>query len=217
MNELLLILEIIIVFSLVITSDKIFKKEGLIGWICIASIIANIQVIKNINILGLSATLGNVMFASNFLATDILSIKYGIKYSKKGINMGLFATITLLITSQIAIRFIPNEFDIVHDSMVNIFKFSPRICLSSLTMYYISNIMDIYVFEKLKNKKLWIRNNISTILCNCTENILFTLLSFTGIFNLRTMIEMIISTSILEIIIAICDTPFLYLSNKGGD
>ena len=83
MNLLLLFIEIIVYFSILLLMNKFFKKEGVYVWIAIASILANIQVCKNINLLSISATLGNVLFASNFLATDMLNELYGKKKQKK--------------------------------------------------------------------------------------------------------------------------------------
>lgn len=74
-----------------------------------------------------------------------------------------------------------------------------------------------YKFEKIKKKipnKLWVRNNIATIICNCLENYLFTLFAFIGIYDIKTILAIATTTTILEIIIAICDTPFLYISKK---
>ena len=79
MNIVLGIISIIATFSIVVGIEKIFKKEGLYVWISIATITANILVCKSIDILELTASLGNVMFASIFLATDILSEKYDVK------------------------------------------------------------------------------------------------------------------------------------------
>lgn len=60
-----------------------FGKQGLIAWVAIGTIIANIQVIKTVEIFGISATLGNVMFASIYLATDILNDIYGRRVAKE--------------------------------------------------------------------------------------------------------------------------------------
>ena len=93
MNEFLMIIEIIVMFGMLVLAKKFFGKEGVFVWIGIASILANIQVSKCINIFGISGTLGNVMFASNFLATDILSECYGEKEARKGVYIGLFSVI----------------------------------------------------------------------------------------------------------------------------
>ena len=60
-----------------------FWQTGLNCRVAIGTIITNIQVIKTVHIFGISATLGNVMFASIYLATDILNDIYGRKVAKK--------------------------------------------------------------------------------------------------------------------------------------
>lgn len=217
MNILLGILGIILCFSLEIIIEKIFKKEGLYAWISVALITANILVAKNIDILGLQATLGNILFASTFLATDILSEKYSIKESKKAVNIGIISVILFTIATQFSLLFKPNELDMVNNSLKTIFTFNLRISISSIVMCYLSNMLDIIVFEKIKKRipnKMWVRNNIATIISNCLENYLFTIFAFIGIYDLKTILAIATTTTILEIIIAICDTPFLYLSKK---
>ena len=217
MNILLGILGIVLCFGIEVLIEKIFKKEGLYAWISVALIIANILVAKNIDILGLQATLGNILFASTFLATDILSEKYSTKESKKAVNIGIVSVILFTIATQFSLLFKPNELDLVNDSLKNLFSLNLRISASSILMCYLSNLLDIYLFEKIKKKipnKLWLRNNIATIISNCLENYLFTIFAFIGIYDLKTILSIATTTTILEIIIAICDTPFLYLSKK---
>lgn len=221
MNEILLFVEIIIVFSLLLLTKKLFKKEGLFLWIGIATILANVQVSKTVDIFGMTTTLGNVLFASNFLATDILVECYGLKESKKGVYMGLFSVIIYLIVTQITLFFTPSSIDITNDAMNALFGLAPRICISSVIMYFLSNLADVYLYNKLKEKfdgrKMWIRNNISTIVCNCLENFAFIFLAFSGIYTIRDMISIALVGSLIECIIAICDTPFLYMAKKIKD
>lgn len=221
MNEVILILEIIIVFSMLLLTKKYFGKYGIIGWVGVASIIANIQVTKNINTLGLGVTVGNVLFASNYLATDILIENYGKKYGKIAVHFGLFSTILYLIFTQILLLYIPNEIDIMHESLKTVFGIAPRVCIASIVTYYISNLADVYIYDKLKtifkSKKMWIRNNVSTIICNCIENFLFFTIAYLGMMDIKEIIVISITSSIIEIIIALCDTPFLYISRKIKD
>lgn len=217
MNILLGAIGIILCFGIEVLIEKIFKKEGLYVWISGALIIANILVAKNINILGLQATLGNILFASTFLATDILSEKYSTKESRKAVNIGIVSVILFTVATQFSLLFKPNELDLVNSSLKNIFALNLRISISSILMCYLSNLLDIYLFEKIKKKipnKLWLRNNTATIISNCLENYLFTIFAFIGIYDLKTILSIATTTTILEIIIAICDTPFLYLSKK---
>lgn len=218
MNELLLFIEIISVFSLLLIANKIFGKTGVLAWIAITPILANIQLMKNIDVLGISVTLGNVMFASNFLATDILSECYGKKEAKKGVYIALFTTITYLVISQISLLYTPNSIDIAQNAMRTLFTLTPRVCIASVLMFFIANLSDVYIYEKLKSKfkgkKIWLRNNISTILCNCLENFGLFFIGFLGVYSIEEILIISISSSIIEIIIAICDTPFLYIAKR---
>ena len=76
MNILYGFINIIVVFTLVVLIEKLFKKEGLYVWLSIAVILANLTVCKMIDVFSFTTSLGNVLFASTFLATDIMSEKY---------------------------------------------------------------------------------------------------------------------------------------------
>lgn len=218
MNNLLMIIGIIIVFSLLIITKKLFGKEGLICWIGIATILAEIGVTKSVNILGLSATLGNIMFASNFLATDILTECYSEKEAKKGLKQGIWFLLIFLLITQGMILFKPNELDFANDSLKTIFGIVPRISFASIIMLIIANYVDIrlysYLKKKMNNKHLWLRNNLCTILCNGLENFFFTGIAFLGIYSINDIIVISLATTLIETIIALCDTPFLYISRK---
>lgn len=219
MNIVLGIISIIFVYTSTILMDKFLKKEGLIVWITFATITANILVCKNIDIFNLTVSLGNIMFASNFLATDILSEKYLKDYAYKAVIIGLVMNLLFTFFMQIALLYIPSSTDISNESMKTLFNLNIRVSLSSSLLYFLSNYLDIYLFNKLKEKypnKLWLRNNVSTIISNCLENYLFVTLSFIGIYDINTIISIATTTSIIEIFLAILDTPFLYLSKKNN-
>ena len=218
MNIELGIISVLLCFIAVVTIDRIFGKEGLLVWVSIATVIANVVVCKTIGLFGLVSSLGNIMFASNFLATDIIVEKYGKEYSKKAVLLGFVSTIVFVVSTQIALAFIPDDSDVVHSSMVNLFSINLRTSLASITMYLASNMLDIWLFDKIKQKvpgKLWLRNNVATIISNCSENFFFAFLAFAGIMDIPTIISIGITGSIIEILIAFCDTPFLYISKLG--
>lgn len=218
MNELIIGIEIIVLFSILLLCKKLFGKTGVIVWVSLATVLANIITAKNANIFGLSTAIGTVMFASTFLATDILTECYSPKDAKKAINIGLFSNIILIVSTQIALLYKPSEFDYAHEAMNTLFSLNLRISIASAVMYYIANMADIYVFSKIRQKTdgkmLWLRNNVATILCNCLENFGFIGLAFAGVYNVQTILTIAISTSIVEAIVAVCDTPFLYLARR---
>lgn len=218
LNILILFIEIFVTFGTVVLAHKFFGKYGLLAWVPIASILANIMTAKTIDVFGLSSTMGTVLFASTFLATDILTERYGKKFAQKAVFMGMFSVLFYIISSQIAIRYVPSMFDYAHDSMVTIFSLSLRISISSVIMYFVANMADVFIYDKLRakmqGKNMWFRNNLSTILCNCLENFLFMFMAFIGVYDFKTVMIMALSTSVIEILAGICDTPFLYLATK---
>lgn len=217
MNIILGFINVIVIFSLVVLIEKLFKKEGLYVWISIAVIFANLVVGKAINILGFTTTLGNTLFASTFLATDIMTEKYSKEDAKKGIYISIFSGITFIIVTQLTLLFKASSNDIVNESMNVLFGVSIRTFIASMVMFFISNMMDIHIYNKLKEKypnMLWFRNNVSTIICNCLENFFFVLFAFLGIYDINIILSIALTKTVIEIVIAICDTPFIYLSKK---
>ena len=217
MNILLGIVSLLLTFSLLIIVEKIFKKEGLFVWVSIATIIANILVCKSIELFSFTTNLGNILFASSFLATDIMSEKYGAKESRKAIVLGVVSQVIFVIMTQIGLLYVPAAEDLAQESMKELFSINLRVSIASIVMYFVSNMADIYIFEKIKEKvpgKLWLRNNVSTMICNSLENYFFSFLAFAGLMDIPTILSIATLASILEIVIAACDTPFLYLSKK---
>ena len=217
MNILLGVVSLLLTFSLLIIVEKFFKKEGLFVWVSIATIIANILVCKSIGIFNITTNLGNILFASSFLATDIMSEKYGAKESRKAIILGVVSQVIFVIMTQIGLFYTPAPEDLAQGSMKGLFSINLRVSIASIVMYFVSNMADIYIFEKIKEKvpgKLWLRNNVSTMICNSIENYLFSFLAFAGLMDITTILSIATLASVLEIVIAACDTPFLYLSKK---
>lgn len=216
MNNLILFAEIVFVFGSLLLCYKLFSKTGVIAWVGLATVLANIITAKNAEVFGLSTAIGSVMFASTFLATDILTEYHSVRDAKTAACVGLFADVVLIVSTQIALLYVPSEFDYADGAMRTLFSLNLRISLASMVMYFIANIADVYMFAKLKEKskgkRLWLRNNASTILCNCAENFGFITLAFIGIYDWKTILTIAISTSIIEAIVAVCDTPFLYVA-----
>lgn len=218
MNTLLLFAGMVLTFTALVMVRKYLGASGVIGYMGVATIVANIMICKSVNILGLSATLGNVMFASNFLATDILTECYGVKEARKGVLFAIISAIGFLVATQLMLLFEPNEIDIAQESMRNLFTLTPRITLASVALFALSNIADVSLYEymrkKSNGKRMWLRNNVCTILCNGTENLLFYLIAFLGVFGWNDILSMSLTATVIEIVIALCDTPFLYWAKK---
>ena len=222
-NEFLLIGSIIIGFFMVIIAYRLFGRIGLFVWVAIGVIIANIEVMKTVEIFGMVTALGNVVYSSLFLVTDILTENYSKKEAQKAVWMGFFVLISVTILMQITIHFIPDESDFLSEHITALFNFLPRIAVASLTAYLISQSFDVLLFAKLKKRHqrelLWFRNNSSTIISQFIDTTIFTLIAFAGIpqFSWSIILQIFITSMIMKIVIAFCDTPFIYWARKIYD
>ena len=221
---------LIVNFGFILYFYKNYGKNGLYAYIPITIILAQIQVNKTIEIGGMSSTLGNIMFASSFLVTDILSEKYGIKAAAKGAKIGLMSNITATILLQVSVAFEPSATDYSQIAMKTLFGPLSRFTAVGLIGYWISQNIDIHLFEQIKkrfpeNKYLWLRNNGSTILSQFVDTAIFTYLAFylsfdilgfsyVGFYDFNTCLEIFTTTYLMKIVIATFDTPFLYLAKK---
>ncbi len=224
-NELLWVVMLLVNFGAIIFSYKKFGKLGLYIWIPISAVVANIQVILFVNLFGLEATLGNIVYASSFLVTDILSENYGEEEAKKSVSIGFFSLIMTTIIMQIALKFTPSGFPEATtnlEAVSTIFSFMPRLVVASLLAYLISQKHDIWAYgywkSKFSHKKhIWIRNNASTMVSQLLDSGIFTVVAFWGVMEGPILWEIFLSTYILKWIVALLDTPFIYLASHMKD
>lgn len=217
MNLLLWAGLILATFGLILLGYRLFGFYGLIAFSAMALIIANIQVLKRVEILGLAATLGNVVFSATFLTTDIISEIYGKTKAKLAVHIGFFSMLAFLVLSQISLWFVPSARDWAHPHLMALFTLLPRITLASLGAYMLSNLHDVWAFAFWKTKvpgenKLWIRNNASTIVSQLLDSVTFSFIAFLGVFPLDVVIQIALSTYIFKVFVALADTPFVYLA-----
>lgn len=216
MNTSILFAEIVITFTAVVLAAKYFGEYGLTAWVAFATVAANIMTAKNSVIFGMDAATGSVLFASTFLATDILCERYGAHSARRAVYIGLASIIAFTVSAQITLAYTPSAFDYADGPMHVLFGLNLRISIASAVMYFVANIADVALFEGIRKKTggrlLWLRNNVSTILCNCAENFAFIFLAFAGTYSAEECMIIAASTSLIEAVVAVCDTPFLYVA-----
>lgn len=215
-NELLWFLSLILNFVLIMFSFRVWGRKGLMIWMPISCITANIQVLKNISVFGLEATLGNIVYATAFLATDILNEFYDKKAAKTAVWYGFFSLISMTLLMQVSLLFIPSDSDMVHSSMVALFSLMPRVTAASLVAYLISNMHDVWAFrfwkKKTKGRFLWLRNNASTWVSQLIDSLIFTVGAFYGVYEWSILFQIIITTYLLKWLVAVFDTVMIYLA-----
>lgn len=182
------------------------------------TIYINIAEAKVIEIFGFATTLGTALFGVLYFCTDLLSERYGKKEAFMAVKLGIFATIIFHAFMQLTLMadVLPGDdfFAAFSSDLTGVFTISIRIVLASLFAYALIQSLDVWLFDKIKQKTggkhLWLRNNGSTLVSQALDTTLFTFLAFYGDIPTQIIIEMIMVGYGFKVIVALSDTAFVY-------
>ena len=224
MNEALLLVSLVVAFGSLVLVQKFLGKSGIYAWIAVCTILADTEVTILVKAFGMEQTLGNTLFAATFLATDILSEMYGKKESRKGAIVGIIATLAFMLYSFIWQHYIPSENDWAMPFVKGLFGNTPRMLLSSLIAYAVSEVLDVNLYHWIwkaterksgnKDKFLWVRNNGSTLVSQAVNIVLFNFGAFMGIYDWPTLLSVTASCYVIYVFTSLLDTPFIYLAKR---
>ncbi len=230
-NTLLWIIVLLVtMFSLVLV-HAYFGRVGLVGWMVLALIGANIQGSKQIVLFGMNVSMGNILYSSIYLATDALNEFYGKRRAQMAVVLSMVLTSVFMLSMVATTFFVPNEYDGGVSANISAL-FAPNAAVIMFTVvgllvYTISQRVDIFVYSLLKGRgtPLWVRNNLSTALSQVLDTVFFTILVFKIIPSLisvegvqplpwSVLGGIIIFMYMVKVFIAIIDTPFLYMMRR---
>lgn len=224
MNELLLIGSLVILYGGELLWYRLFGRVGLYCFTVFATIGANIEALILIDAFSMEMTLGNVLFATTFLATDILSENEGKEAAKQAVNVGIATNILFIVVSQSWLMYQVSPNDWVIGAIETVFSNTPRMMISSLVVYAIAQRFDVWLYHRwweLTKKRfgdsqrfLWLRNNGSTLVSQMVNSVLFTCFAFWGTYTVGTLISIILSSYVIFIVTSLADTPAIYLARK---
>ena len=219
-NELLIIFSFILIYGSIVLFYRLFGKGGLLAFNVLATILANIEVLLLVRAFGIEMTLGNVLFASTFLITDILSENHGKQYANRAVVISTICSIVFILVSQMWLIYTPSENDWASSSFRTIFSSTPRIICASLGVYCVSQLVDVWLYHKWwdwckkrfgdSRRGLWIRNNGSTLISQMINTLLYTTFAFYGTYPISTLVSIFISSYAIFFVTSLLDTPFVY-------
>ena len=219
-NEWIFLVSVLFFLSSCLAVFWLFGKNGLFVFSVFATILCNIQVCKTVDLFGLSTTAGNVLYASTFLVTDILSERYGRKEAARAVRYGVAVTVLWTLGTQLTLLFEPNAHDLVDPSLQVVFGIVPRVAMASLAGYVCSQSLDVFLYHLIWEKTggsrawLWVRNNLSTLTSQLIDTVIFTTLAFWGMYPTQVFLSILLTTYLFKAVVALMDTPFIYLARK---
>lgn len=214
------VLFVIVHFAFFLLCYRLFGKKGLYAWVGIATVIANIQVAKTIAMpFDIVMTLGNTMYVTLYMTSDLLNEKYGRGEARKAVWFGFFTLLMTTVIMQMALIFEPQETDMAQSSLETIFGLMPRLALGSMTAYFISQFLDVRLYAWIRkyysaSNQLWIRSNGSTMVSSFVDTLIFCTIAFAGLYDLQVWLEILFTTFIAKFLLTAVGTPILYIARS---
>lgn len=216
------VLFVIVHFALFLLCYRLFGKKGLYAWIGFATVLANIQVTKTIELLGIVMTLGNTIYTSIYMATDLLNEKYGAKAAKQAVWFGFFSLLASTVMMQMALVFVPFADELALDTqqaLQTVFGLLPRLAAASLCAYFISQFLDVRVYSYLKIRfassgQLWVRTNGSTAVSQLVDSLIFCTIAFAGLHSFAVWLQILLTTYLFKFVITAASTPVMYIARS---
>lgn len=217
---------------------RFFGAAGLYAFIPLAIIAANIQVLKSVkfSVFDNPVALGTILFSATYLATDVLNELYGRAAARKAVWLSFASYLLFSIFMVINLGYAPLTPEQAgeemawnlpyQDYMKAIFLPAPAFFIASMCAFIVSQLGDITIYSwirgKTGDKHLWLRSNVSTLISALVDSIVFSVLAWKvfgagGDMSWNTVIfTYILGTYALRVVVALLDTPFMYLARSWG-
>ena len=196
--------------------EKLNERLILLTGIFVAALtISNVIAGKLVNIGPFLVPVAVLCYPITFAVTDIVSEVYGKRTAQKVVWTGFFTSLILVVYSQITVFYPPAVIFENNEAFVKVFGATPRIVLASILAYVLSQSHDVWAFHFWKKitrgSHLWLRNNLSTMVSQFIDTLAFISLAFGGTVSGSVLVQMTFSQYAVKLIIALIDTPFVYL------
>ena len=214
------ILFVVVNFGFFLLCYRLFGKKGLYAWVGMATVVANIQVAKTIAMpFDIVMTLGNTMYVTLYMTSDLLNERYGRKEARSAVWFGFFTLVMTTVIMQMVLVFEPQETDIAQSSLQTIFGLMPRLALGSLTAYFVSQFLDVRLYSWIRkyygsSRQLWIRSNGSTMVSSFVDTLIFCTIAFAGTYDMKVWTEILLTTYVSKFLLTAAGTPVLYIGRS---
>ena len=169
-----------------------------------------------VDVAGFPLSFPEISYATWFLTTDILAEHYGKRDAQRLVLIAVFLLVALYAISQFIVFLSPHASDLAYPHLAALLKPLTRIIWAGIVVFLIEQLFDIWMFEKIrsktKGKKLWLRNCGSTLTTQAVDVLVFYPLAFYGVFP--ELWKLMLAGYCFKAVIALLDTPFMYLSYK---
>lgn len=208
MNEFLFFIQVFFIVTFALGALKL-GKEALIVWVTVQALIANLFVLKQINLFGFDVTAADAFAIGSLLGLNLLQEYFGKEYAKKATWICFFFMVFFALISQFHLFFHPSQYDFSHSAFETILSVTPRLLFASMTVFFVVQQFDIRFFNFLKNAlpsaSFSLRTAIALVVSQFVDTVLFSMLGLYGIVS--SVVDIMIVSFIIKLIVILLSTP----------
>lgn len=179
------------------------------------------SLVREQSIYVMSVPVGVLAYPVTFLATDLISEIFGKVKAQLVVIVGFIANMFMLLVMSVG-HWLPNTYGV--SGGLNLFEgvydFMIVNTIASMIAYLTAQTIDVQLFHfwkrVTKGKKLWVRNNLSTMVSQLVDSTaILSILFVTGnlggmVTSISELTILIVNSYIFKFFFALFDTPFFY-------
>ncbi len=182
---------------------------GILFNVCLVA--ANLLETKVIQIAGITATAGLIVFPISYIINDCISEVWGFKKARLIIWSGFISNFLVIAFGNLAINLPSAPFWEGEEAFNFVFGLAPRIAFASLLAFLIGSFLNAFVMSKLKlyhkGKYFSIRAVLSTLVGETADSIIFFPIAFAGLIPANELLTMILIQASLKSLYEIIILP----------
>ena len=183
----------------------------LIGIFVSGLTIASVLASKIIDIFGLYVPAGVLAYSITFIATDVIAEIWGKIRANMVVWVGFLSLLLVFLLVNLALLMPAAPSWQNQVAFENILHGTSRIIIASFIAYLVSQFHDVWAFHFWKkltsDKHLWLRNNLSTMVSQLLDTVIFITIAFYGI---QPVWKLVWGQYLVKLAIAALDTPLVY-------
>jgi len=218
MNNIILIaIETIVCYITFILLYKKYKTDGLYVYGIIATFLACVMNLKQIDLMGVSVPIGFGVTISIIVAGNLITQKRGPEELKTYLSLILITALVSCCFLNLSGLIKSSTFnEIANKSYDSIFKYNLRIYIALIISIITSTYLcgEIYYLIKRVQNQIVFSNIFSIIIIELLDNILFVLIAYLFEYEAMDLIVCVVFRYIIKTIIGILGTIPIYIANK---
>ncbi len=173
---------------------------GVLFNVCL--ITSNLLETKVIQVGGITATAGLIVFPVSYIINDCIAEVWGFKKARLVIWSGFAMNFLVVAFAQLAIMLPAASFWTGEAGFNFVFGMAPRIVVASLCAFLVGSFLNAYIMSRMKiasrGRHFSLRAIVSTIAGESADSILFFPIAFGGIIPVRELLVMIFTQALLK-------------------